>query len=216
MAEWLRRAIARKGAIWYVYKVGWLAVGVFGVMALYFFSSDITLGRQTHLMTTLDAAIPFLPWTWWIYFPGYLAGLVFTVLIVRDDDILARAVLAILLAQVLCTIIYMFFPSSFPRPVDWQGSGLTADAIRWFWELDPPNNTFPSSHVMLSTQASLALWRDKNRWRYLQYLSTFGIFVTIHTTKQHYLIDGVAGMALAALTHWALFVWWPRLRMVRA
>lgn len=201
--------LAKKGWLWHLWKqvVGLLTVG--WVALLYLPVARLTEGRSVDLLTPIDKAIPFVPWTWWIYFPGYLFGLIFAIAAMRDDRIFYRSVAAIMLAQVLNSIIYLAVPSTFPRPTDWQGSGLTAEAIRWFWTLDPPNNTFPSSHVALAWLAALGLWRERNRFRWVPTLTALGIFFTVHTTKQHYWIDSFAGVAMALLAGRLVFGRWP-------
>jgi membrane-associated phospholipid phosphatase len=215
LSDWIvgfQRQLARKGWVWHIWKqaIGLLTVG--WVALLYLPVSRLTAGRSVDLMTAIDRAIPFVPWTWWIYFPGYLFGLIFAIAAMRDDRVFYRSVAAIMLAQVFNSCIYLVLPSTFPRPVDWQASGLTAEAIHWFWTVDPPNNTFPSSHVALATLAALGLWRERNRWRLVPSLTALGIFLTVHTTKQHYWMDSLAGVGMAVWCHWLVFTWWPRFR----
>jgi len=204
--------LARKGLAWQAWKMTIGLLTVAWVYVLYMPASHYTADRSYDLLTRLDASIPFIPWTWWLYFPGYLFGLAFAIIAIRDDKVYLRSVAAIMLAQVLNSVVYLTMPSTFPRPVDWQGTGFTAEAIRWFWTIDPPNNTFPSSHVALATLAALALWRERNPWRWVPTLTALGIFVTVHTAKQHYWMDAVAGVAIAFLMHFLVFEGWPRLR----
>lgn len=210
--RWLRDRLRRHGPLWYAWKVALSLATVGFVGALYWPVGELTAGRSFDLMTPLDAAIPFVPWTWWIYFPGYLFGLLFAVLAMRDDGVYYRSIAAIMLAQVFNSVVYLLIPSTFPRPWEWQGTGLTADAIHWYWTVDPPNNTFPSSHVALASLAALGMWRERNPLRLVPTLTALGIFVTVHTTKQHYWIDAVAGVGMGFLCHWLVFDAWPRWR----
>ncbi|MBN2495570.1 MAG: inositol phosphorylceramide synthase [Deltaproteobacteria bacterium] len=200
-----RRVLERKGVAWMAWKlaiglatVGWVAL-------LYMPVSEWTSGRHHDLMTPLDRAIPFVPWTWWIYFPGYLFGLFVAVVAIRRDAVFYRTVLAIMIAQVLNSAIYLLLPSTYPRPLDWQGAGLTAEAIRWFWTVDPPNNTFPSSHVTMAVLAAWGLWRERNPWRWIPSATALGIILTVHTAKQHYWIDTLAGIGMALACGGAVF-----------
>ncbi len=168
-----------------------------GVATVYYHAAVRTASRSVDLLTAIDTAIPFVPWTWWIYFPGYLAALLLAVFAIRRDDVFVRALLAILVATVICAFVYAICPSRYPRPTDAVLTGLTGDALRWFWTIDPPNNTFPSAHVAISTIAALAMWRDRNPLAWLSVASTVGVIVTVHTTKQHYWIDAVAGLVVA-------------------
>ncbi len=206
--SWFKAAMEKRGAFWVAWKVSCGLCTAGFVMLLYFPIAQLTSGRHHELLTVIDEAIPLLPWTWWIYFPLYLAGILFSLVVLRDERVAYKACIAIGLAQLICVVAYLVYPSSFPRP-SFEGGGLSGDALRWFWDFDPPNNTFPSSHVMVATQVALAMWRDRNPLRWIQYASAFGVFVTIHTTKQHYIVDGVAGLAVAIFTHWVVFEWWP-------
>ncbi|MBM4319409.1 MAG: hypothetical protein FJ125_05460, partial [Deltaproteobacteria bacterium] len=55
------------------YKLAW-GVAMVGIVALFYFNaSRFTAHRSTDLSLLFDRLIPFVPWTWWMYFPGYLA-----------------------------------------------------------------------------------------------------------------------------------------------
>jgi len=195
--------------MWYAWKVflTFFTVGV--VMSVYFPVMELTMHRSQELGMSIDDKIPFVPWTFWIYFPIYLAGLLFSVLMIRDVRIFNRALVAIALVTLLSTIVYLILPSNYPRPLEWQGEGVTADVIYWFWTIDRPNNTFPSTHVANATIAALAMWLDRNPGRYVNYLSALGVVITIHTTKQHYVIDAIGGLAMAFFCFWLVVLWIP-------
>ena len=211
IGAWGKKQLEKRGVLHYVWRVfvGLLATG--WVAALYVPMADLTAGRSVDLMTPLDEAIPFIPWTWWIYFPGYLAGLLFAIVTVRSNRIYFLAIATITISQVLNSMFYIIMPSTYPRLWDWEGSGLTAEAIHWFWTIDPPNNTFPSSHVCIATIAAIVTWIDRSPGRIVPTLSAVGIFITVTTTKQHYWIDSVAGAAMAFLCVAIVFRWLPRL-----
>lgn len=180
------------------------------IIVCYLGVASLTLGRSHDFTTALDRQIPFVPWTWWIYFPGYIGGLLLAVGAARNRVVFFRGVVAMLLAQGLSEIVFCFAPSSFPRPVGWGGTGLTADALRWMWRIDPPNNTFPSVHMAFILLSALAMWEERNPVRYISTLLALGIFVTIHTTKQHYWIDAVGGTAMAFLCFALVFRVYPK------
>ena len=183
---------------------------------LYYGASEVTASRSYDLATSFDRAIPFVPWTWWLYFPGYLCSLLLVVFAMRRLDVYYRTLLTLLVAQCLITIIYLIVPSTFPRPVDWGGTGFTADAIRWFWTIDPPNNTFPSSHVTVSVIAALAMLRERNPLFSASALFALVVIVTVHTTKQHYWVDAVGGIAVALACYRVMFGDWPQVHAAAA
>lgn len=188
-----------------------LVVGfTIGLVALSYFPASLaTAHRSYDLTTALDRAIPFVPWTWWIYFPHYVLGLVITAVAVRDARILFRVVFAVALGQVVSVAVYFVLPSTFPRPTSLEGADpITAAAIQWFWTTDPPNNTFPSTHVANACMAAFGAWYSGQRVRWYSALMAVGVFVTVHTTKQHYWMDAVAGVLVAfAMFRLALKLW---------
>ncbi len=201
---------------WYCWKFA-IAASIVGLVSFcYFNAARLTAHRQNDLSNPIDSAIPFIRWTFWIYFPGYLAGIFFSVFAFRNTKTFYKTCLAIIIGQTICTIFFFIIPSTFPRPLD-SGTGLTGEALRWFWVLDPPNNTFPSKHVCIMTLCALGLWTDDNN--HLKWISTlfwFGVLVTVHTCKQHYLVDAIAGVGVGWFSYWVVFRWWPRRKAVAA
>lgn len=199
----------RWSALYVAFRV-FVVAATIGMVALSYFPASLaTAHRSYDLTTALDLAIPFVPWTWWIYFPHYVFGLVVTALCVRDVRLLARVVFAILLGQVASVSFYFVLPSTFPRPTSLDGADpVTAAAIRWFWGTDPANNTFPSTHVANACMAALGAWYSRQPVRWYSALVALGVFVTVHTTKQHYWVDAVVGAMLAwGMFHLALRLW---------
>lgn len=203
-------------AVWYLWKFA-ISVSIIGLVSIFYFNAaKMTAHRQNDLSIPLDHAIPFVRWTFWIYFPGYIAGILFSVFAFRNTDTYYKTCLAIVIGQTICTIGFFLLPSTFPRPLD-SGGGLTGEALRWFWVLDPPNNTFPSKHVCIMTICALGMWRDdNNRLKWISALFWAGVVVTVHTFKQHYLVDAVAGVGVALFSYWIVFNWWPNRKSARA
>lgn len=192
---------------WSVRYVLWrvfLVAATIGLVALtYFPASAATAHRSYDLTTALDRAIPFLPWTWWIYFPHYVFGLVVMSVAMKDVRLVFRVVFAVLMGQLVSSALYFVLPSTFPRPLGvGDADPITAAALRWFWGTDPANNTFPSTHVANACMAAFGAWASRQPvLRWYSALVALGVFVTVHTTKQHYWIDAVAGVGVA----WVMF-----------
>ncbi len=186
---------------WVCWRLAWGA-GVASIVSVaYFVAAFLTAGRSVDLSTPLDHAIPFIPWTWWIYFPGYVGSLILATVAIRNDHLFFQALAAAALAQLIAILFYFLIPSTFPRPTvdDLPSEGLTREAILWFWSFDPPNNTFPSTHIAISGVGALALWHERNSFRFLALLLVVGVIITVHTTKQHYCVDAVGGIVLAKI-----------------
>ncbi len=75
--------------------------------------------------------------------------------------------------------------------------------IHWF---DPPSCTFPSGHVTYPVICALAL--RPRRPRVARWLAAGAalFWVSTWTTKQHFVVDGIAGAATAVLGYWLVFV----------
>jgi len=214
--QWMEEPRFFNRAVWYVWKFT-IAASIVGLVSIcYFNAAKMTAHRQNDLSNPIDHAIPFVRWTFWIYFTGYIGGIFFSVFAFRNTTTFYKTCLAIVVGQTICTIWFFILPSTFPRPLD-SGYGLTGEALRWFWVLDPPNNTFPSKHVCIMTLCAMGLWSDdNNRLKWISSLMWFGVLISVHTAKQHYLVDAVAGVGVALISYWIVFLWWPRRRSARA
>jgi hypothetical protein len=208
---WLERIDPPRGTLAHgVWRTLLVAFTIAGVCMTYYPASAFTAARSVDMMTRLDHAIPFVPWTWWIYFPHYVLGLVITSIVVRDVRIMFRVIAAVLLGQLISLGFYLTIPSTFPRPMGvGDADPLTAAALAWFWGADPANNTFPSTHVANSCIAALGAWRSGQRVRWYMTLVALGVFVTVHTTKQHYWVDAVGGVVLAVVAYNLVLRAWP-------
>jgi len=95
---WHEELNHRRGSALLAWRFFVLLVVTGGIAAIYSPVAILTQDRSYDLMTSFDEAIPFLPWTWWIYFPGYLFGLTVAVLTMRDNRILYGSIAAIVMA----------------------------------------------------------------------------------------------------------------------
>lgn len=173
--------------------------GLLGGLGVYFGLNGAAPARL-HLMTGLDEAIPFLPWTLVVYHSYYVLPLAVVLGATAEEFVLMyRAALVGVLATFAC---FLLVPAEFTRP-DWTLAGATwGPAFRWLHGVDGPANTFPSLHVEVTvltwyrarTWPSAPLW---SAWAGLVVLSTM-------TTKQHLLADVVGGIVVAlAASKWA-------------
>jgi hypothetical protein len=199
---------------WSPRYVAWrvlLTVGMIGVVAMFYYPASLATAARSHDLTTaLDRAIPFVPWTWWIYFPHYVLGLMVTTVVLPDPRVAFRIFLAIVFGQVISCTVYFLLPSAYPRPLTpGDADPVTSAALVWFWGIDPPNNTFPSTHVANACLAALGAWKCRHPIRWYTTVMALGVFVTVHTAKQHYWIDAVGGVVVAVACYHLAFRWWP-------
>lgn len=190
-------------SFWERYAIAWgMVVVSFGS---YLLIGDMgSLREQIDLMTPLDEAIAFLPWTIWLYLFVFIGVFHWGVWIVRERRHYLRMCASLLLADALAFPIFALFPASYPRP-DASGPGVSLAVLRALYELDPPNNTFPSLHVAFMTLVGLGIWRYDRRQGIWVTAVAFLPALTILTTKQHFVADFLGGLVLALGCHVIVF-----------
>jgi membrane-associated phospholipid phosphatase len=162
-------------------------------------------------MTFIDEWVPFLPWSVIIYVSEYLYFVVIY-LTIRDFENLNKYFYSFFCTQALSCAVFYFFPTIYPRenfPIPSElPEGLR---LLWTWlrTQDAATNCFPSLHVS-TVYLSAFLFRDEQQEKYPFFL-TWGTLIALSTlpTKQHYLIDVVAGYVLAVVAY-VFFHRWVR------
>ena len=86
-----------------------------------------------------------------------------------------------------------------PDAAAFAGEGFAGWLLRLLHFLDPPLNLFPSLHLALSVLAALSAWYARSPLRGLALVWVAAIAASVCTTKQHYAVDALAGVALALL-----------------
>jgi membrane-associated phospholipid phosphatase len=146
----------------------------------------------------LDRALPLVPSWALAYGALYLFLILLPVFIVRQDELIRRTVYAYLLVWITA---YMFFfviyPTAAPRPSLVSGEGFGVWALRALYSSDPPYNCFPSLHVAHSFVSALACSRVHRRLGIIAMSAATLVAVSTLFTKQHYVLDVVAGGLLA-------------------
>jgi membrane-associated phospholipid phosphatase len=153
-------------------------------------------------LTLLDRG-PLLPWTAWVYvsYP-----LLFLVVFVLEDDLerLGRYLRGTFVLNVASNAFFLAYPTTFARsPV--PPGGASASLLECVRSLDAAANCLPSLHVSTSYLAAFLAARRSARRGVIAFAWATAIAVSTVTTKQHYAVDGLAGLGLAALID-AVFV----------
>jgi membrane-associated phospholipid phosphatase len=77
------------------------------------------------------------------------------------------------------------------RPSDW--------AVSVVYYLDPPYNLFPSAHLSIAATAALSVWKVARPSGAAIFVGVGLVAVSVCTIKQHFLVDVIGGLVLAAL-----------------
>ena len=107
--------------------------------------------RHYCLALPIDAAVPFLPWTVFIYF---FACLIFWFFLYRRVAALPRRTAdrffcANLLGKAISFFFFVFFPTTMTQPEP-NGPGFWDACMRFLYWIDEPNNLFPSLHCFIA------------------------------------------------------------------
>lgn len=175
-----------------------LLVGVLGlVMPLGFVSvASLASGNAAPapawLVTPLDDAIPVVPVAVWAYASWYPASLVSLFV---DRETFRRVCIAEFIAFLACSTMHLLWPISIERPSLDQYTGASADALRFLYSVDRPVSIFPSFHAAVAP--ILLQLRPPALWlRVLLATWMAAICISCVLTKQHFVLDVVAGLAV--------------------
>lgn len=189
----------------------WLGAGVALItILLYWFSGFMAerMGPRVLPLSPIDRHLPLMPGTVWIYLSIYFVYAASCIL-QRDLEAYGKFLRSYLIAYFGSTVIFLAYPTTFPRELFLVASGPEASASERVLELfrlwDRPTNCLPSMHVASAVLAALP-FRDRQPRLYLTFLAwAAAIGVATVTTKQHYAIDVVTGAFFGWFCHWLTF-----------
>lgn len=178
--------------------VTFFVAGYFGV------GWNVDPAKARDLGTALDHRIPFIPASVWVYlwlFPASLLPL----FLVRCPRLFRRTLLAYGIAIAVSFLAFVVFPvTSDALRVDRATLDVThvsAWAVALLYRLDPPVNLFPSLHLSIATLAALAARKARRSYGAAAAVGVLLVGVSICTVKQHFVLDGLGGAALAAAVY---------------
>jgi len=154
----------------------------------------------------LDRALPLVPSWAVVYGALYLFVILLPVLIVREGELIRRTVQAYLMIWVASYVFFfVVYPTAAPRPDQVMGEGFAVWGLRALYSSDPPYNCFPSLHVAHSFVSAFACSRVHRGIGIIATVSATLVAISTLFTKQHYVLDVVAGGCLAFVAH-AIFL----------
>ena len=174
----------------------WLALLV---SVVYFALGERVPPVRDPVVTIIDQIVPFVPWTFWFYMPGYIACFLLVVYTLRTRAAFRAAWRSFLLLTLLAAPFFLLYPVAGPRPAPPVGDGLTAAGIRALYGSDPVGNTFPSLHIANSALCAWLVWQYDKRVGVVTGLLAAGVMVSVLTLKQHWFVDIPGGLFLAGM-----------------
>jgi membrane-associated phospholipid phosphatase len=197
----------RSGPSFMAYKWGvGLLIGALGGW-LYQAMGRTDLHRSVTLLdTALDRAIPLWTWTTWFYQPFYIGIFIIGVIAFRSRFLYNRALICICANVIVGALGHFFIRAEYPRPIlPTPSPDLSTWLLAQVHKIDPPGNVFPSLHVAHTFLIAFLLELDRPRLGRVVLVMAILLALSTMTTKQHFIADVLAGLAMAfAARFWTL------------
>lgn len=149
----------------------------------------------------LDGMVPLQPAWALVYGALYLFLIMLPVFVVRQEEQIRRTVFAYLTVWIAAYVCFILYPTIAPRPAGVIGEGFAVRGLRFLYASDPPYNCFPSLHVAHSFVSALTCHRIHRGVGVAALLGASLVGVSTLYTKQHYVLDVVAGVLLACVAY---------------
>jgi membrane-associated phospholipid phosphatase len=156
----------------------------------------------------LDRAIPLQP-IWMLAYGSIWIFAFLPVFVVRQPALTRRAMLAALTVIVVSYVGFLVYPTILPRS-ETVGEGFFEKSLEVNYSLDPPYNCFPSLHVAWAFVAALTCYRVHRGVGLVALAWAAIIGVSTLFTKQHYVVDVIAGIAIAYAAYLLFLRGYPR------
>jgi membrane-associated phospholipid phosphatase len=165
--------------------------------------------RAVLLSSSLERHLPFEPRFTLLYVAVYPLAML-PAFLLRDAALMGRLVRGWIAMILVADACFVLFPVAVDRP---ELTGVAPSYGRWALSLvygtDPSSNCLPSTHCAMALWAALALSRHDRRLGVWAWATALAIGGSTLLLRQHYLVDVLAGYALAIVA-WKVFVVAPQ------
>ena len=160
--------------------------------------------RARELRTALDGRIPFIARSVWVYLGLFPASLL-PLFVVRCPRLFRRATLSYAIAIAASLVVFVAMPVTSiglrTDPSLLDVTRFSSWAVSTLYAIDPPFNLFPSLHLSIALLAALAAGKARRAYGAAAWAGLAPVAASICTVKQHFVLDGLGGAALAAVVH---------------
>ena len=188
-----------------------LTAVVAGGYQLYFWAQRNKLHMPAKSMElAVDDWIPFMPSMVWIYSLLYYVMIGFTAISIRDISQGVHFISGGLLLLSTGALFYYLYPTSVPASYRaYKIDSLSTRYLAFIQSMDNERNAFPSMHSAIAAYVGLVVSDLPVIGPWLGYGYIFVIAVSCVTTKQHVLVDTIAGVLLGVavfyVNNWLAF-----------
>lgn len=173
---------------------------------LSYYGAKAIIANSPHINIALpiDGYIPFIPATILIYYGCFLFWIInYTLILKTEPEGTYRFLCAELMGKFVCFVTYILLPTIMIRP-ELAASDIFTTAMGMMYSLDAPDALFPSMHCYVSWMCVIGLRKKpqiSQRRRIISVIAALLVFIATLTTKQHVIVDVIAGVILAELVY---------------
>ncbi len=168
----------------------------------YFVTKFINAPLQKYDLTLpFDNLVPFIPESVYIYVGSYIFWIwaLFYIAKKTSEDNYYNLLASLFISYIVCALFFIFLPTTITRPLpdtDSVAGYLTA----LVYKADTPINLFPSMHCLISWfcfTATIGQPAVPRSIKIFNFVFALLVCISTQTIKQHYIVDLLAGVALA-------------------
>ena len=179
---------------------------IVGVYQFYFFTQNHMIKEPKRINMKIDNLFKFKGWWVWIYSGLYYPMIVLIVLTMEDMRHYNYTAMSFFLLLFMQMAFFRYYPVE--TPPEWRDFGesntLSVRFMKFVQSYDDNTNCFPSMHVSVATLVALHMWANVGDMvGYWPFLFPVLIALSALWTKQHYLVDVIAGAPLGWLAWFA-------------
>ena len=175
-------------------------VGLMALVPVYLIIAHQVRGHRLHAPAlALDRWFPLSPAWALVYGALYLFLILLPVFVIREVVHIRRLFLAYLMVWLAAYACFLAYPTVAPRPTQVIGDGFAIWGLRFLYAADPPYNCFPSIHVAHSFVSAFACYPLHRGLGVFATCCAVLVGVSTLFTKQHYVLDVIAGVCLATV-----------------
>jgi membrane-associated phospholipid phosphatase len=193
-------------ALAYMAARTWLAGAFMLLLPMYFVIGTLT-AAQPHYQpfVGLDHAMPLWPEWILVYASLYVSAFILPLIVVRGRSLFQQTLKAYLFVMMVSYAGFVLYPTIAPRNDDVYVHDFASWTLQLFYDIDQPFGCFPSLHVAYSFVATLACFRTNRAVGIAAGVWSTLIAVSTVYTKQHFVVDAIAGTAIG-LASYPLFL----------
>lgn len=172
-------------------------------MVTYFGTRIFTQGLVHHdISLPPDHMLPFVPAMISIYILAFVQWIIGYIIIGRESrELCYRIYTGEMLAKLMCLLCFVIYPTTIIRP-EITGTGIFDSLTQLVYNLDAPDNLFPSIHCLESYVCFRGALETKKMpawYKYVMLVMTLLVFASTVLVKQHVVIDMFGAVLVAEL-----------------